>query len=62
MESIHNIACLLWRSDHLKGVSTMGTLQIVEKSKVHHLDSGFMDSLGSYFNWGGRHACGARIA
>jgi uncharacterized membrane protein len=36
----------------LTSVPTMGTLQIVEKSKVHPLDSGFMDALGWYFNWG----------
>lgn len=33
-------------------VPTMGTLQIVEQSKVHALDSGFMDAIGWYFNWG----------
>jgi len=31
---------------------TMGTLQIVDHSKVHPLDSGFMDAVGWYFNWG----------
>ncbi len=36
----------------LTSVPTMGTLQIVERSKVHPLDSGFMDALGWYFNWG----------
>ena len=36
----------------LTSMPTMGTLQIVEKSKVHPLDSGFMDALGWYFNWG----------
>jgi uncharacterized membrane protein len=33
-------------------VPTMGTLQIVEKDKVHPLDSAFMDAVGWYFNWG----------
>ena len=36
----------------LTSLPTMGTLQIVESSKVHRLDSGFMDALGWYFNWG----------
>lgn len=33
-------------------VPTMGTLQIVDKAKVHPLDSAFMDAVGWYFNWG----------
>ncbi len=36
----------------LTSLPTMGTLQIVESSKVHRLDSAFMDALGWYFNWG----------
>jgi uncharacterized membrane protein len=36
----------------LTSLPTMGTLKIVESSKVHRLDSAFMDALGWYFNWG----------
>jgi len=36
----------------LTSLPTMGTLQIVESSKVHLLDSAFMDAVGWYFNWG----------
>ena len=36
----------------LTSLPTMGTLQIVESSKVHPLDSAFMDAVGWYFNWG----------
>ena len=36
----------------LTSLPTMGTLQIVESSKVQPLDSGFMDAVGWYFNWG----------
>jgi uncharacterized membrane protein len=36
----------------LTSLPTMGTLQIVESSKVQPLDSAFMDAVGWYFNWG----------
>ena len=36
----------------MTSVPTMGTLMIVDHSKVHPLDSGFMDAVGWYFNWG----------
>jgi uncharacterized membrane protein len=36
----------------LTSLPTMGTLRIVESSKVQPLDSAFMDAVGWYFNWG----------
>ena len=36
----------------LTSLPTMGTLQIVDSSKVQPLDSAFMDAVGWYFNWG----------
>jgi len=36
----------------LTSLPTMGTLQIVDSDKVQPLDTGFMDAVGWYFNWG----------
>jgi uncharacterized membrane protein len=36
----------------LTSLPTMGTLQIVESSKLEPLDTAFMDAVGWYFNWG----------
>jgi len=36
----------------LTSLPTLGTLEIVDSSKVQVLDSAFMDAVGWYFNWG----------